>query len=222
MAGAPTEQRKLDLPSATSAAGQHEDHTAGRTPLYRPAMFQVHDKYLIAQISSGVAIIDQHAAHERILFEKAQRAFHERSFNSQQLLFPMLLELSPEEDALLRELREDLRHLGYQIREFGDRTYSVEAVPAGLRRASEIETLHAMLEDYVEFRRAEFAPRDALAAGFACHTAIRSGDVLSPEEMSALVDELFATQSPLACPHGRPTVIEIKLSELDRRFKRTE
>jgi DNA mismatch repair protein MutL len=79
-----------------------------------------------------------------------------------------------------------------------------------------------MIEEYTEFRRAEFAPRDALAASFACHAAIRSGDVLTPEEMSALMDELFATQFPLTCPHGRPTVIHIKLSELDRRFKRTE
>ena len=190
--------------------------------LFRPAMFQVHGRYLISQISSGLAVIDQHAAHERVLFERAQRGFRERMFNSQQLLFPILLELDPEEDAVFQELHADLAHLGFQIREFGVRTYSIESVPAGLKRASEAAMIHAMIEEYTEFRRAEFAPRDALAASFACHAAIRSGDVLTPEEMSALMDELFATQFPLTCPHGRPTVIHIKLSELDRRFKRTE
>ena len=213
-----------------AAEGTHLQETALReareeTPertLFRPAIFQVHGRYLISQISSGIAVIDQHAAHERVLFEKAQRGFRERMFNSQQLLFPILLELNPEEDAIFRELQGDLAPLGFQIREFGVRTYSIESVPAGLKRASEAAMIHAMIEEYTEFRRAEFAPRDALAASFACHAAIRSGDVLTPEEMSVLVDELFATQFPLTCPHGRPTVIHIKLSELDRRFKRSE
>ncbi|HEY3296153.1 MAG TPA: DNA mismatch repair endonuclease MutL [bacterium] len=190
--------------------------------LFRPAIYQVHDKYLISQIRSGVAIIDQHAAHERILYERALRSFQERMFNSQQLLFPLLLELEPEEDALFSEVREDLGDLGFQIRDFGVRTYSVEAVPAGLKRASEVSMIHSMLEEYAEFRRANFAPRDALAAGFACRSAVRAGDSLSTEEMTSLVDELFACKFPLTCPHGRPTVIHIKLTELDRRFKRTE
>jgi DNA mismatch repair protein MutL len=82
--------------------------------------------------------------------------------------------------------------------------------------------IHSMLDEYTEFRRANFSPQDALAAGFACKAAIRAGDALTPEEMTALVDELFATRFPTTCPHGRPTIIHLKLSELDRRFKRTE
>jgi DNA mismatch repair protein MutL len=189
---------------------------------FRPTIFQVHEKYLISPIRSGIAIIDQHAAHERILYERALRSFQERMFNSQQLLFPMLLELSPEDDALFQEVRADLADLGFQIRDFGERTYSVEAVPAGLKRVSEAGMIHSMLDEYTEFRRANFAPRDALAASFACRAAVKAGDALTPEEMTALVDELFATKFPLTCPHGRPTVIHVKLSELDRRFKRTE
>jgi DNA mismatch repair protein MutL len=207
--------------AAASVAGGSGDREIGAA-LFRPAIYQVHDKYLISQISSGIAIIDQHAAHERILYEKARRSFKERMFNSQQLLFPMLLELTTEEDALFEEVRVDLADLGFQIRDFGVRTYSVEAVPAGLKRVSEVDMIRAMLEDYSEFRRADFSPRDALAAGFACHSAVRAGDPLTLEEMSSLVDELFACEFPLTCPHGRPTVIHIKLSELDRRFKRTE
>lgn len=201
--------------------GEVRDETI-QPALFRPTIFQVHGCYLISQISSGIAVIDQHAAHERVLFEKAQRGFRERMFNSQQLLFPILLELDPEKDAVFHELRDDLKYLGFQIRDFGVRTYSIEAIPAGLKRTSEAVMIQAMIEEYSEFRRVDFAPRDALAASFACHAAIRAGDPLTPEEMTALVDELFATKFPLTCPHGRPTVIHIKLSELDRRFKRTE
>jgi len=221
-ASAGTSDFSFDAEVVSRETASSESAPAGAAPLFRPAIFQVHDKYLISQIQSGIAIIDQHAAHERILYEKAARSFAERMFNSQQLLFPMLLEFEPEEDAVFQEVMADLGELGFQIRPFGPRSYSVEAVPAGLKRASEVSMIHSMLEEYSEFRRARFEPRDALAAGFACHAAIRTGDSLTTEEMMALVDELFATKFPLTCPHGRPTVIHLKLSELDRRFKRTE
>ncbi|MBU0509993.1 DNA mismatch repair endonuclease MutL [bacterium] len=220
------EQRGWNLPleavspSAARAASLESPVEEGE--LFRPAIFQVHQKYLISQIRSGIAIIDQHAAHERILFEKALRSLDERTFNSQQLLFPILLELEPESDAVFQEVRDDLTRLGFQIRNFGVRTYSIEAVPAGIRRVSEVDTIRSILDEYVEFRKARFEPRDALAAGFACRAAIRAGDALTSDEMITLMDELFATQFPLTCPHGRPTVIHLKLSELDRRFKRTE
>ncbi len=215
-------------PSASSSASSPPPPSAAEPAkveqdfLFRPAIYQVHNKYLISQIRSGIAVIDQHAAHERILYEKALRSFRERAFNAQQLLFPILLELEPEEDATFQEVRADMVQLGFQIRDFGPRTYSIEAVPAGLKRASETDMIHALLQEYTEFRQANFAPRDALAAGFACKAAIRTGDELTPDERAALVDELFATEFPLTCPHGRPTVIHIRLTELDRRFKRTE
>lgn len=187
----------------------------------RAQIYQVHSKYLIAPIRSGLAIIDQHAAHERVLYERALRSFDSRSFASQQLLFPLLLELTPEEDGTFREMQKDLAVFGFIVREFGPRAYSIEAVPAGLRRASEAGMLREMITEYEEFRRARLGPKESLAAGFACKAAIRTGDELSIEEMAALVDELFATQQPGSCPHGRPTFIEIKLSELDHRFGRT-
>jgi DNA mismatch repair protein MutL len=206
----------VDIPSTPTAARIEHD------PLFRPAIFQVHNKYLISQIRSGIAIIDQHAAHERILYERALKSFRERMFNAQQLLFPLLLELEPEEDAVFQEIRQDLEPLGFQVRDFGPRTYSVEAVPAGLKRASESGMIRSMLDEYKEFRQANFNARDAVAASFACKAAIRTGDELTPDERTALVDELFATEFPLTCPHGRPTVIHLRLTELDRRFKRIE
>lgn len=210
-----------------SAAGQSAPQpqplqtTQQQPAKLRAQIYQVHSKYLIAPIRSGLAIIDQHAAHERVLYERALKSFDSRSFASQQLLFPLLLELTPEEDGSFREMQRDLSVFGFVIREFGPRAYSIEAVPAGLRRASEAGMLREMIAEYDEFRRARLGPRESLAAGFACKAAIRTGDELTNEEMTSLVDELFATQQPGSCPHGRPTFIEIKLSELDHRFGRT-
>jgi len=206
--------------SPTTPAPQHTPPVTPPAAKLRAQIYQVHAKYLIAPIRSGLAIIDQHAAHERVLYERALRSFDQRNFPSQQLLFPILLELTPEEDGTFNEMLADLSVFGFVLRDFGPRAYSVEAVPAGLRRASEASMLREMIEEYEEFRRARLGPRESLAAGFACKAAIRTGDELSLEEMTALVDELFATDQPGSCPHGRPTFIEIKLSELDHRFGR--
>lgn len=184
-------------------------------------IWQIHNKYICSQVKSGIALIDQHAAHERILFEKAKAALTGQSFNSQQLLFPLLVELSPEDDLLLRDLLAELTQLGFVVREFGPRSWSVEAVPAGLPRVSEKQLLPALLDEYRERRESKIESQEALAASFACHAAIRTGDALTPPEMNALIDELFATEFPYTCPHGRPTVIYLTLAELDRRFKRT-
>lgn len=184
-------------------------------------IWQIHNKYILSQVKSGLALVDQHAAHERILFEKAKRALQGQSLNSQQLLFPLLIELSPEDDLLLRDLLPELARLGFAIREFGPRAWSLDAVPAGLGHASEVSLVTELLDEYRESREAKLEPQEALAASFACKTAVRSGDPLSPAEMNALIDELFATEFPYTCPHGRPTVIYLTLTELDRRFRRT-
>lgn len=207
-----------EFPNSSASVQQQN---APRAPMLRAQIYQVHAKYLIAPIRSGLAIIDQHAAHERVLYERALRSFDSRTFASQQLLFPLLLELDPDEDATFCEIKNDLVAFGFVVRDFGPRAYSVEAVPAGLRRASEVSMLHEMIAEYQEFRRSRLGPRESLAAGFACKAAIRTGDELSIDEMAALVDELFATQQPATCPHGRPTFIEMKLSELDHRFGRS-
>ncbi len=213
--------------SAVRSSGEEQSVAASRSQeqqsaiRLRPQIYQVHAKYLIAPIRSGLAIIDQHAAHERVLYERALRSFDQRTFASQQLLFPLLLELSPEEDATFQEMKAELGAFGFLVRDFGPRAYSIEAVPAGLRHASEASMLRETISEYEEFRRARLGPRESLAAGFACKAAIRTGDELTLEEMTALVDELFSTQQPSTCPHGRPTFIEMKLSELDHRFGRT-
>ena len=185
------------------------------------SIWQLHQRYIVSQIKSGLAIIDQHAAHERILFERAMRSFHRERLPSQQLLFPQQVELSAEDLLVLKEIGDYLEKVGFVIREFGPRTVAIEAVPAILKAVDGARVLKDVLDEYRENKLEHMEKLENIAHSFACHAAIRAGDKLNPEEMQALVDQLFACQFPFTCPHGRPTVINLSLNELDKRFKRT-
>jgi len=185
------------------------------------ALWQLHNKYILSQIKSGLAIIDQHAAHERILFERAMRYFRNPPNPSQHLLFPEILELTIEDWNTLKEYASLFKDLGFVLSDFGPRTIRVEAVPSGLRVSNEGKLLKNLLDEVREQKKAHPDPREAVAASFACKGAIRAGDPLSEVEMNALVNELFRSEFPYSCPHGRPTVINLSLNELDRRFRRS-
>ncbi|MBW6458427.1 MAG: DNA mismatch repair endonuclease MutL, partial [FCB group bacterium] len=186
------------------------------------SMWQAHNKYIFVQIASAVIIIDQHAAHERILFEKALKTFTESSVqNAQQLLFPVSLELAPDDFALLGEILDMFKKLGFSLRAFGKNTMLIEAVPADLHSIHEGRVVLDILDDYRERRSTRKDKTYNMAASYACKAAIKTGDALEPVEMQNLVDQLFQTESPYACPHGRPTIINLTLEELDKRFKRT-
>ena len=192
-----------------------EDHYIPRV------LFQLHNKYIVAQIKSGLALIDQHAAHERILFEKALNALAAGKANSQGLLIPLQLEISAGEEDLLEELLPHLLKMGFEIKPFGPRTYLIEAVPAGIKISDEQQLVQEMLDFYKETDGKWVDTAEKAAAAFACNAAIKTGHELSPDEMVTLIEALFRTGTPFACPHGRPTYIRMELSELDRRFGRT-
>ncbi len=183
-------------------------------------VWQLHNRYIISQIRSGLAIIDQHVAHERILYEKALDAFERAPMFSQQLLFPQTLELSHEDFSIVEPLLPLLEKLGFVMKIFGKRTLIVEAVPADLRLGNEQAIIREMVEYYKEHQESSIDPRDNLAKSFSCKSAIKSGDPLTVEEMNALIDQLFATKFPYTCPHGRPIIIQLSLDELDKRFMR--
>ena len=204
-----TMQRNGDVPSQN-----------GRTSVV--SMWQAHNKYIFVQIASAVIIIDQHAAHERILFEKALKTFSEASAqNGQQLLFPVSLELAPDDFALLGEILDLFKKLGFSLRAFGKNTMLIEAVPADMHSIQEGRVVLDILDSYRERRTTRHDKTYNMAASYACKAAIKTGDPLEPVEMQNLVDQLFQTESPYACPHGRPTIINLTLEELDKRFKRT-
>ena len=183
-------------------------------------IWQVHNKYILSQINNGIAIIDQHVAHERILYEEALRDMNESKGMSQQLLFPANQEFSADDYNILVDIIPSLNTLGFRLREFGPRTVLVEAVPTGMRGGSEGAILKEIIDYYRENRVFDYSPTKRLAASYSCKAAVKAGDPLTEEEMRVLVDRLFATENPFYCPHGRPIIINLSIDELDKRFER--
>ncbi len=184
-------------------------------------LWQLHNKYLVSQIKSGLVIIDQHAAHERIIYERVKSNIRSRESASQQLLFPQTLELTIEDYTYLLEILPYLGKVGFIIKGFGNRTVVVEGVPTGLQVGRESKLLLDILDEYKLKLAVETDIQERVAKSVACRSAIMSGDPLSDAAMAALIDQLFACETPYFCPHGRPTMITLSLEELDKRFERT-
>jgi len=185
-------------------------------------IWQLHNKYILSQIRNGLMIVDQHVAHERVLYERALERIAAGARGGQQLLFPATLELAPPDMALLEELLGELDLLGFTIRPFGRNTVVIDGVPPDTRPGGEGKLVEEMLSLYKEYRQNEPASvRDNIAKSYSCRSAIKAGDPLSEPEMRSLIDQLFATRMPYVCPHGRPVVLRISIEELDRRFGRT-
>lgn len=187
----------------------------------RRRLFQIHNKYIIYETESGMMIIDQHAAHERVLYERAVKAMNSDVPYSQELLFPIVLSLTPSQAKIASELSEDLSKLGYSIQSGAESNVSIKAVPTDVKAGYEESSLKEILDVFEEYEK--FRPttrRDNLAASYSCKAAIKTGQRLSQEEMEALLDNLFACETPYCCPHGRPVIIEHTITDLDKFFKR--
>ncbi|MBU0559235.1 MAG: DNA mismatch repair endonuclease MutL [Bacteroidetes bacterium] len=182
----------------------------------------LHNKYILSQIKSGLMIIDQHVAHERILYEKALNSFTSNIPFSQQLLFAQSIQVDPADYDLIKEIEEYLNKLGFELRFTGKRKIMITGVPSDVKIGSEVDTLIELLKEYrINEEEKNLEVRDNLAKSFSCKTAIKAGDKLTEQEMRQLVDQLFATSMPYVCPHGRPIIIKISLNEFDKRFGRT-
>ena len=185
-------------------------------------IIQLHNKYILSQIKSGLMIIDQHVAHERVLYEKALKRFEANLPFSQQLLFPKTLEIDPGNFGLLKEINPYLLKLGFTIKYFSKNTIVIEGVPEDVKKGSEENILIELLDEYITNQREKkLDSRENIAKSYSCKAAIKAGDYLTEKEMRLLIDQLFATSMPYVCPHGRPIVIKIPLEEFDRRFGRT-
>ena len=187
-----------------------------------PKVWQLHNKYLVCQIKTGLMIIDQHVAHERVLYERAVEVMESSVPNSQQLLFPQKVEFKPWEFEVFEEIREDLYRLGFNLRSFGSRAVMIEGVPQDVRPGSEVTILQDMISEYRDnAQRLRLEKRDNLAKSYSCRNAIMTGQKLSVGEMRTLIDNLFATREPYSCPHGRPVIIKMSLGQLDHMFGRS-
>lgn len=185
-------------------------------------IWQLHDRYLLAPIRGGLVIVDQHAAHERVLYEQARIHLADEVGPSQHLLFPRVLDLSPPELEELLSMEPLVRRLGYEVSLFGERQVAIRGVPAALAEETAIDALKRLLageETHGEITRDD-PPEERIAKSWACHAAVRSGQPLDPVERRALFDRLFATTLPHGDPHGRPTYVRVPMEELDRRFGR--
>jgi DNA mismatch repair protein MutL len=184
-------------------------------------LWQLHQSFIFAQIKGGVLVIDQHAAHERILFEEITGSLAGTAKTAQQLLFPITLELSHPEFSLLEEIVPLLQQIGFGIRMFGGTTAIIDAIPTSVKNWQEGKMLKEILDEMLQHGRVSSGLKERLAASYACKAAVKAGDPLKPEEMSYLISRLFSTSNPYTCPHGRPAVIKMTVEELNRLFGRT-
>jgi DNA mismatch repair protein MutL len=185
-------------------------------------IFQLHNRFIISQIKSGFMLIDQQAAHERILFERFLQHLESRQGASQQSLFPQTITLNSVDFELVKELLTDIQSLGFQIREFGKNTLIIEGVPADIgTNINELEVLEHLLEGFKNNQSAlKLNKRESLARALARNTAIKAGQHLSSEEMNALIDELFACEMPNISLSGKPVISTFTLEELLQRFEK--
>jgi len=185
-----------------------------------PRILQVHDKYLLLQLEDGVAVIDQHVAHERIRYEESLDRFQDGGAPSQQLLLPLTIHLNPIELEAARQAEGLLARLGFGIREFGSGTLLIDAIPAGLKNWQEGALIYKIIDELIQEKEIRDTLQEAMAASYACHTSIRAGERLVQGEMQELVTRLLKAREPFVCPHGRPIIVKLSLRELDKLFGR--
>ena len=201
----------------------------GQYALFRPEerknlrlIGAVFDTYWLAERGNSLYLIDQHAAHEKVNYERLLASYRKQELSSQRLEPPLLITLSAEEQALLESERESFEKIGFSVEHFGGSSYAVRAVPNILPSVLKEELLKTMFASLAEGQRADDVPLLIIekTASMSCKAAIKGNQHISLAEAEALLDELFSLENPYNCPHGRPTIIELTKTELERRFKR--
>lgn len=222
----PTSKFKYQAPSGNVRFEQYSQILApsSNQPQNRKnwrTIVQLHNKYIILEKEDGILIIDQHAAHERILYERAGEYLQTKNPAIQNILFPLKIKISPVEFSLLKEFREDFNSIGFRFELLSDGIVELFAVPSDIANRSEGEIFCEIISETLERNKiGTSTTRENIRASFSCKSAIKTGQRLSAEEMESLVDELFGCENPYSCPHGRPVMIEMSLTELDKNFCR--
>ena len=183
---------------------------------------QVFDTYWLVQYQDSLYIIDQHAAHERVLYERTLKGMKTREFTSQYLSPPIILSLSMQEAELLKENMDRFARIGFEIEPFGGEEYAVRAVPDNLFGIAKKELLMEMIDDLADGISSSMTPEliDEKVASMSCKAAVKGNNRLSAQEVDALIGELLTLDNPYHCPHGRPTIIAMTKRELEKKFKR--
>jgi DNA mismatch repair protein MutL len=196
-----------------------EENTIAAGTVSEKQTYQLHNRFIVSPIKTGIMIIDQQAAHERILYERFLDSLENSQGASQQCLFPQSIELNTSDFELAKELLDDLRLMGFDINEFGKNTIVVYGVPAEIESGSEEQIILGLLENYKQnLSILKLEKRENIARSLARNAAIKAGKELTKEEMNLLIDELFACKMPQAAINGKSTLIKLSLEELLKRF----
>ncbi|MEJ7861107.1 MAG: DNA mismatch repair endonuclease MutL [Pyrinomonadaceae bacterium] len=184
---------------------------------------QLHDSFIIATDNEGLLLIDQHVAHERILFDKFRQKESERKIESQNLLLPETFDLSPAQAIAFDQIEPELENLGFGVMRLSGRTIAVKSVPTDLPPSEVRNLLAEILDSFAADKRghAKSTLRDSIAASLACKAAVKINMKLTLEKMQWLIDQLLTTSSPTTCPHGRPVILRLTMKDIERGFHRT-
>jgi DNA mismatch repair protein MutL len=212
------ETTRLPYAGAVSSSANSAPTPALSLPVLR-VLGQLDNSYIVAEGPDGLYLIDQHAAHERILFEKLSQQRAQRDIEVQGLLEPMTLEVSPRQEAILKSRYQDLAGFGFNIEPFGDRTFIIRALPALIHNKDWAGVLRELLDSMSQGDKTDWS--EDVTITVACHGAIRAGQSLTDAEMRELVRQLEQCASPHTCPHGRPTMIHLSSIQLKKEFGRT-
>ncbi|WP_313132241.1 DNA mismatch repair endonuclease MutL [Anaerocolumna sp.] len=182
---------------------------------------QVFSTYWIVEFRDKMYLIDQHAAHEKVLYEKTMKALHEKQYNAQMLEPPVILSLSMREEEIIQKYSKELKRIGFEIEEFGGKEYAVRAIPGDLFGLAQKEILIEMIDELVDEAHNE-TPDIILEkiASVSCKAAVKGNHRISSQDASSLIDQLLTLENPYHCPHGRPTIISMSKYELEKKFKR--
>lgn len=218
---AEAEAEPLAVPSADLRAPSIADEALQAHPL-GAARAQLHETYIVAQTQDGLVIIDQHAAHERLVYERLKSALAGRPVPRQMLLIPEIVDLDGEDVDRLAARADELAEVGLVLEPFGPGAVAVREVPAAFGRLDIARLVHDLAHDLAEVDGSTRLRErlDAIAATIACHGSVRSGRRLKPEEMNALLRDMEGTENSGQCNHGRPTYVELKLADIERLFGR--
>lgn len=183
---------------------------------------QILNTYIIAQSGENILIIDQHAAHERVVYEKLMHLSKDDRKNRQELLEPISLELSPKQKSYVLDKKDLLESIGFSFEHFGKDTFMVRTIPSVLKNMDNANVIYDIIDELIlmgQTKKEEEVKEKAIAI-VACHSAIRGGDELSSAQMKNLIQSLYATENVTSCPHGRPSILLMSKLELEKKFKR--
>ena len=206
---------------APALDGDEEEPTLAALSTLRP-VGQIRNSFILAVNEDGLWIVDQHVAHERVLFERILKQRAAQKVESQRLLMPIVLELSPAQQAVFTEIADELQHNGFEAEPFGARSVAVKVAPAGVDAAAVEHMLHELLDQISREEQSLNLEkiRSRIAASIACHAAIKINMPLEQNKMDWLLTELSKTDHPMSCPHGRPVVLRYSVKDIQKAFKR--